>query len=256
MRLKIEKNRWFDSYVLLKLINNETVNASKPTTDTHSDGLSTYQPTLETNKSQTHKVIERIPSKSSLFLSSGISSLLGLLLFNIGGEELLVLSSSSFGVLPSALSLLSDDTLSAETFLSDETLDLGWLEESLVSALDLTTNNVLAHIILLLVESEGLDNVVAALLAESVGALNIGNTFDFLVALLHNSQEESSNIGTDNAATAGLAGAFTSTAGSVAGTTYSRKVLSTLLKLLLNICDLEQKTLHTNTRLEKYLRFL
>jgi len=142
------------------------------------------------------------------------------LLFNVGGEELLVLSSSSFGCFPSALSLLSDDALSAETFLSDETLDLGGLEESLVSALDLTTNNVLAHIILLLVESEGLDNVVATLLSESVGAFNIGNTFDFFVALLHNSQEESSNIGTDNAATAGLAGAFTSTHGFVAGTTF------------------------------------
>ena len=177
------------------------------------------------------------------------------MLFDVGGEELLILSSSSFGVLPTLLTLLSDGALSAETFLSDEALDFGGFEESLISAFDLTTDNVFAHIILLLVESEGLDNVVATLHAESVGAVDISDTFNFFVALLHDSQEESSDIGTDNAATAGLAGAFTSTHGFVAGTTYNRKVLSTLLKLLLNICDLEQETLHTNET-GKILTFL
>lgn len=142
------------------------------------------------------------------------------MLFDVGGEELLILSSSSFGVLPTLLTLLSDGALSAETFLSDEALDFGGFEESLISAFDLTTDNVFAHIILLLVESEGLDNVVATLHAESVGAFNISDTFNFFVALLHDSQEESSDIGTDNAATAGLAGAFTSTHGLVAGTTF------------------------------------
>jgi len=142
------------------------------------------------------------------------------LLFDVGGEELLILSSSSFGVLPTLLTLLSDGALSAETFLSDEALDFGGFEESLISAFDLTTDNVFAHIILLLVESEGLDNVVATLHAESVGAVDISDTFNFFVALLHDSQEESSDIGTDNAATAGLAGAFTSTHGFVAGTTF------------------------------------
>lgn len=142
------------------------------------------------------------------------------MLFDVGGEELLILSSSSFGVLPTLLTLLSDGALSAETFLSDEALDFGGFEESLISAFDLTTDNVFAHIILLLVESEGLNNVVATLHAESVGAFNISDTFNFFVALLHDSQEESSDIGTDNAATAGLAGAFTSTHGLVAGTTF------------------------------------
>jgi len=142
------------------------------------------------------------------------------LLFDVGGEELLILSSSSFGVLPTLLTLLSDGALSAETFLSDEALDFGGFEESLISAFDLTTDNVFTHIILLLVESEGLDNVVATLHAESVGAFNISDTFNFFVALLHDSQEESSDIGTDNAATAGLAGTFTSTHGLVAGTTF------------------------------------
>ena len=50
--------------------------------------------------------------------------------------------------------------LSAETGLGNETLDLGGLIESLVLALDLTGNNVLANIVLLLVEREGLDDVV------------------------------------------------------------------------------------------------
>ena len=91
--------------------------------------------------------------------------------------------------------------LSAETGLSDETLDLGGLIESLVLALDLTGNNVLANIVLLLVEREGLDDVVSSLGTEAVGTLNIGNTSDLLLTLLNNTEEDGSEVSTDNAAT-------------------------------------------------------
>ena len=91
--------------------------------------------------------------------------------------------------------------LSAETGLGDETLDLGGLIESLVLALDLTGNNVLANIVLLLVEREGLDDVVSSLGTEAVGTLNIGNTSDLLLTLLNNTEEDGSEVSTDNAAT-------------------------------------------------------
>lgn len=156
--------------------------------------------------------------------SLGNLSLLGLLLLHVLGEELLVLSSALLGVLEAVLSLLLDGALSAEALLGDQTLDLGGLEESLVSALDLTAHNVLAHIVLLLVEGKGLDDVVAALHAETVGALNVGHTLDLLVALLHDSQEESSNVGADDAATAGLAGTLTGAHGLVASAAYTDSV--------------------------------
>lgn len=156
--------------------------------------------------------------------SLGSLSLLGLLLLHVLGEELLVLSSALLGVLEAVLSLLLDGALSAEALLGDQTLDLGRLEESLVSALDLATHNVLAHIVLLLVEGKGLDDVVAALHAEAVGALDVGHTLDFLVALLDNSQEEGSNVGSDDAATAGLAGTLTSAHGLVASAAYTESV--------------------------------
>lgn len=162
----------------------------------------------------------RVESRRSL----GNLSLLGLLLLHVLGEELLVLSSALLGVLEAVLSLLLDGALSAEALLGDQTLDLGGLEESLVSALDLTAHNVLAHIVLLLVEGKGLDDVVAALHAETVGALNVGHTLDLLVALLHDSQEESSNVGADDAATAGLAGTLTGAHGLVASAAYTESV--------------------------------
>ena len=91
--------------------------------------------------------------------------------------------------------------LSAETGLGDETLDLGGLIESLVLALDLAGNDVLANIVLLLVEREGLDDVVSSLGTEAVGTLNIGNTSDLLLTLLNNTEEDGSEVSTDNAAT-------------------------------------------------------
>lgn len=157
--------------------------------------------------------------KTSLGLFLLLGSLGGLLLLDVGGEELLVLLGVLLGSLETVGSCLDDGSLAADSLLGDETLDLGGLVESLVSALDLTANNVLADIILLLVKSEGLDNVVSALHAESVGALDVGHTSDLAVTLLGNAEEDRANVGSDDAATDGLAGAFTNAGGLVAGTT-------------------------------------
>ena len=166
--------------------------------------------------SQTHKTSVILRNSESLsFLSLLCSLLLSLLLLGIGGEELFVL----LKVLTSGLVTTNDLSLvlvlSAETGLGDETLDLGGLIESLVLALDLTGNNVLANIVLLLVEREGLDDVVSSLGTEAVGTLNIGNTSDLLLTLLNNTEEDGSEVSTDNAATDWLSLALTSAGRSV-----------------------------------------
>jgi hypothetical protein len=110
--------------------------------------------------------------------------------------------------------------LAAEALLGDHALDLGGLVEGLVLALDLAGNNVLAHVVLLLIEGEGLDDVVSPLSAETVGALNVGDSGDFLVALFDNAEEDGGEVGADDAAADGLAFALTSAGGSVALLTY------------------------------------
>jgi hypothetical protein len=126
---------------------------------------------------------------------------LGLLLLGVGGEELLVLLDTGASILVAVDGLALDEVLAAETSLGDHALNVGGLVESLVSTLDLTGNDVLADIILLLVESEGLDDVVATLGAESVGALDIGDTFNLLVSTLDNTEEDSGEVGVEDAAT-------------------------------------------------------
>lgn len=148
-------------------------------------------------------------------------SLLGLLLLGVLGKELFVFLNGSTGVLATVLGLVLDDGLAAETGLGDHALDSGGLVEGLVSTLDFTSNNVLADIVLLFVEGEGLDDVVASLGAELVGALNVGDTSDLLVATLDNSKEDSGEVGAEDATTDGLSLAFTSAGGLVAGSTYS-----------------------------------
>ena len=155
---------------------------------------------------------------NNLLLSGG--RLLGLLLLNVLGEELLVLlgvflSGSAAGGL-----VLLDGPLAAETLLSNEALNLGGLEESLVGTLDFTADNILADIILLFVKSEDLNDVVAALHAESVGALNVGDTLEVLVALLDNFKEESTDIWANDAASAGLAGTLSNTGWFVTSATF------------------------------------
>ena len=126
----------------------------------------------------------------------------------------------STGVLVAVDGLLLYEVLAAETGLSDHALDVGGLVESLVLTLDLAGNDVLANIILLFVEGEGLNDVVASLGAESVGTLDIGDTVDLSVATFHNSEEDDSEVGADDAATDGLSLALTRAGGLVAAGTY------------------------------------
>lgn len=154
--------------------------------------------------------------KRSLFdflnnLGSGVTS--SLLLLSVLGEELLVALSVLLGVGPAGLGLLLDDGLATEALLGDHALDLGGLVDSLVSAFDLTLDNVVADIVLLAVKGKGLDNVTTTLGAETVGTIDVGDTVELLLALLDDSKEDSGQVGVDNATTDGLALAVTITLG-------------------------------------------
>ena len=168
--------------------------------------------------------LSRSASISVLAFGSGLSlSMPGsLLLLDELGEDLLVLLVGSLGVSPAGLGVLLNDVLAAKASLRDHALDLGALVDGLVTSLDLTLDNVTRDIILLSVKSEGLDDVTTALGTETVGAVNIGDTVDVLLTLLDNTEEDSSQVRADNAATDGLALAVTVTAGLETGTTYSK----------------------------------
>jgi len=118
--------------------------------------------------------------------------LLGFLFLGVLGEQLLVLLETITGGLVTADYLSLVLSLSAETGLSDEALDLGRLVESLVLSLDLAANNVLADIVLFLVKGEGLDDLVSALDTKAVGAFNVGHSLDVLLAALHDAEEDGS----------------------------------------------------------------
>ena len=170
-----------------------------------------------------------------LLFNSGLSgSSLGSLLFlGILGEELLVAFGGLLGVGPACAGISLDHMLATETLLGDHTLDLGGLVDSLVSTFDFAGDNVSGNIILLLVKTESLDDVSATLGAKTVSTVDVGDTFDVLLALLDNSKEDSGNVGADNATAYGLALAVTVTTGNIARTAYSNSNL--VSKLLFNI---------------------
>lgn len=136
-----------------------------------------------------------------------------LLLLDVLRHKLFVSLGGLLGVGVAGLGLSLDGVLAAKTLLGDHALDFGGLVESLVTALDLTTDDVVAHIILLLVKVEGLDNVSATLGTEAVGAGNVGDTVDFLFALLDDAEEDGGEIGAGDASADGLALAFSDATG-------------------------------------------
>ena len=156
-----------------------------------------------------------------------------LLLLSVLGEELLVALSVLLGVGPAGLGLLLDDGLATEALLGDHALDLGGLVDSLVSAFDLTLDNVVADIVLLAVKGKGLDNVTTTLGAETVGTIDVSDTIELLLTLLDNTQEDSSQVRVDNATAYRLSLAVTVTLGVETSSVYSNGNL--VRKLLLNI---------------------
>jgi hypothetical protein len=102
---------------------------------------------------------------------------------------------------------------------SDQTLDLGGLGVRLLAltlGLDLTSNDVLADIVIL-AEGEESANLGGALGTKALGVDDVGNTGDVVVSLLDDGESEDGQVHADDAATDGLSLALTGAAGTVAG---------------------------------------
>lgn len=127
-----------------------------------------------------------------------LSVVLSLLLLDVLGENLVVLG-SVFSLLLEAFNLASlGENLSSESLLSNESLDLGRLEEGLVTLLDFTSNNVLSNVVLLS-KSEDLSDGGSSLGSKSSGLNVVGNSIDVLLSLLDDSEGDNSKVGAADA---------------------------------------------------------
>jgi len=140
-------------------------------------------------------------------------------LLDVLWEDLVVLGSLLLGSLESVDLLSLDELLSSESLLGDESLDLWWLVESLVSLLDFSSDNVLSNIVLLS-EGEDLSNVVGSLGAESSWLVTVSNTFDLLIALLDDFELDDGKIWTADAASDWLSLSLTGSSWSVSWSLY------------------------------------
>merc|ERR1719183_76522 len=149
---------------------------------------------------------------SRLLLSSSLlSGLTPFLLVLL--DELVVVDASFLAGLHSGDLVSAQSQLPAESGLGDHPLNVGCLVVGLVVPLDLAVDNVLAHVIELLVEGEAVDNAVLPLETKSVGALNVGESGDVLLTLDDNAEGNDSKIGARDASTHGLPLALTGPAG-------------------------------------------
>ena len=146
----------------------------------------------------------------------GLGLLGGLLLLEVLGEELLVGDVGLLGLLP-VLSLVSlVDDLSSDSLLGDQSLHLGRLVEGLVSLLDLSSHDVLGHIILGS-EGEGLSDGRSSLGSESSGSDGVGETLDLAGALDEDLEGDHGQIGSADAASDRLSLSLSVSSGPVEG---------------------------------------
>jgi len=161
-------------------------------------------------------------SKTSLALSEALL------------DNLVVLLSKSLRLGNAAFLLLLLSTLASDASRSNKTLNLGvsvsgvGLTGLLVDALDGAANDEAAEI-LLLVKLQELAQGGSALGVVGLGAVDVGETIDFLSTLLNNDEVKNGDLGGDNATTNGLALAFTSLAGAVARLTLGEQETNTVL---------------------------
>jgi hypothetical protein len=132
-------------------------------------------------------------------LGGGVSVMMSLSFLDVLGENLIVLGLLLLGLLEFVELLLLDESLSSESLLGHESLDLGGFVESLVTLLNFSSHDVLSNIVLLS-EVEDFSNVVGSLGAESSWLVTISNTFDLLVTLLDDSEGNDGKIWATDAA--------------------------------------------------------
>ena len=155
--------------------------------------------------------------------SSGVS-VCSLSFLDVLGEDLVVLSLELLWFLEAVDLCSLDKSLPSESLLGNESLDVGWLVESLVSLLDLSSNNVLSNVVLLS-ESENLADVAGSLGSESSLSSLVGNTFDFSVSLLDDLEWDDSKIGSADAASNWLSLSLAGSSWSVGSGLYLKIVI-------------------------------
>jgi len=160
----------------------------------------------------------------SNFLSVGnFFSVFSNLLLSVFLEDLLVVSLGLSGSFPSGLLVSLVNSLSSESVVSDQSLDLGGLSsDGLAFLFDLSSDNKSSNVIIL-VQSEELSDLGGSLGAESLGDLRVSQTFDIGFTLLGDGESDNGKIGTDDAASDGLSLSFTLSSGSVARLTSTHK---------------------------------
>jgi len=141
---------------------------------------------------------------------------LGSLLLSVFFEDLVVISNGSSGSFPSGLLVSLVDSLSSESSISDQSLDLGGLiSDGLAFLFDLSSDDESSDIIIL-GQSEKFSDSGGSLGSESLGELGISETSNGLFTDLDDSEGNDGKIRTDDATSDGLSLSFTSSSGSVA----------------------------------------
>lgn len=148
----------------------------------------------------------------------------GTLLGGVFLKELLVRLGGIARSLDSVDLVSLEGHLSADSLLSNHSLDMGGLPVGLVRFLsDLSVDDVFAGVIELFVKSESGTDSVGSLSSESVGSVGIVASSDVLVSLLDDSEGDDGKIGSGNASTDGLSLTLTSSTGSVGSSLLSEE---------------------------------
>jgi hypothetical protein len=116
-----------------------------------------------------------------------------LLLLNVLGENLVIVSSELLRFLETLNFSLLGELLSSKSLLCYESLNLGALVECLVSLFDLSANNILSDIVLF-TEGKDFANVAGSLGPKSTSLGIGGNTFYITITLLNDLKSNDSQI--------------------------------------------------------------
>jgi len=153
---------------------------------------------------------------SSILLVLDFFFVLSSLLLSVLFEDLVVISNSLLGCLPSSLLAGSVNSLSSESGISDQSLDSGSLiSDGLAFLFNLSSDNESSDVIIL-GQSEKFSDLGGSLGSESLGELGISESSDGLFTNLSDGEGNDGKIRADDASSDGLSLSFTSSSGSVA----------------------------------------
>ena len=141
------------------------------------------------------------------------------LFLDVFGKNLVILCLVVLGFLESVNLVSLVELLSSDSLFSDESLNLWWFVEGLVSLLDFSSHDILSNIILLS-KGEYLSNITGSLGSESSWLLSISDTFDFSISLLGDSECDDGKIWSTDAASNWLSLSLSSSSGSVCCCSY------------------------------------